>query len=267
MAIQPEPPGALEEILAFAPNQFGGVVIEPAGLPAEAEAFRRLLQRSLDAWRSQGSKVAWLELPIERAALVPVAVEAGFTYHHCEPHYLMLTCRLVEGAFVPAHATHYIGVGGVVLNQRRELLVVCERHRRTQQPYYKLPGGAILAGEHLVDGVIREVLEETGVRTQFEGLVCFRHWHGYRYGKSDIYFVCRLSPLSEELTMQEEEIEELLWMPVEDYLASDLVSAFNKRIVRAALNSPGVRTEWIEGYGDPSKYEFFLPPLEEGPKS
>ena len=37
----------------------------------------------------------------------------------------------------------------------------------------------------------------------------FRHWHGYRYGKSDIYFVCRLAPLSEELTMQTEELEEL----------------------------------------------------------
>ena len=35
-----------------------------------------------------------------------------------------------------------------------------------------------------------------------------RHWHGYRYGKSDIYFVCRLSALSEEVTMQAEEIEE-----------------------------------------------------------
>ena len=87
---------------------------------------------------------------------------------------------------------------------------------------------------------MREVLEETGVQTKFEALVCFRHWHGYRYGKSDIYFVCRLSPLSEEVTMQAEELEECLWMPVADYFGSELVSVFNKRIVRAALASPGV---------------------------
>jgi 8-oxo-dGTP pyrophosphatase MutT (NUDIX family) len=191
--------------------------------------------------------------------LIPVAVEAGFIFHHSEENHLMLTCRLVEGAFIPGHATHYIGAGGVVLNARDELLVVCERHRRTKQPYYKLPGGALHAGEHLVDGVIREVLEETGIQTTFESLVCFRHWHGYRYGKSDIYFVCRLAPLSEEVTRQVEEIEECLWMPVEEYFAHDLVSPFNKRIVRAALNSKGVAPEEVDGYADPARYEIFMP--------
>jgi hypothetical protein len=34
---------------------------------------------------------------------------------------------------------------------------------------------------------------------------------------------------------------------------------FNKRIVRAALASPGVTPEWIDGYADPARYEFFMP--------
>ncbi|NDE06945.1 MAG: NUDIX domain-containing protein [Chloroflexi bacterium] len=167
--------------------------------------------------------------------------------------------RLVADAFIPTHATHYVGVGGVVINDRRELLVVCERHRATSRRYYKLPGGALQAGEHLVDAVTREVLEETGVEARFEALVCFRHWHGYRYGKSDIYFVCRLTPLNTDLTMQAEEIEECLWMPVDEYLSHELVSPFNKRIVRAALSAPGVSPEWIEGHTDPARYEFFMP--------
>ena len=78
------------------------------------------------------------------------------------------------------------------------------------KPAYKLPGGALHQGEHLLDGVMREVYEETGVRAKFESLVCLRHWHGYRYGKSDIYFICRLSPLSEEINMQAEEMFVLL---------------------------------------------------------
>lgn len=247
------------EVLPFSPDQFGGVLIEPETVPADPAAFSGQLEHSLRAWTDEGFRLVWLDVPIERAVLIPVAVEAGFTFHHSNERNLMLTRRLVEGAFIPYHATHYIGAGGVVLNERRELLVVCERHRRTKQPYYKLPGGALHPGEHLVDGVIREVLEETGVRTQFESLVCFRHWHGYRYGKSDIYFVCRLSPLSEEVTIQTEELDECFWMPVEDYFASDLVSAFNKRIVQAAISSQGVSPEWVEGYADPSRYEFFMP--------
>ena len=246
-------------VLACAPDMFGGVIVDSETLPVNGEAFEATLRRSLETWKSGGVRLVWLGVPIQRATLIPIAVAAGFTFHHTNENDLMMVSRLVEDAFVPFHATHYIGVGGVVINARQELLVVCEKHRRTSQPYYKLPGGALQPGEHLVEAVTREVLEETGVETRFEALVCFRHWHGYRYGKSDIYFVCRLSPLSEDVTMQAEEIEECFWMPLADYFESELVSVFNKRIVKAAVSSHGVMPEWIDGYADPTRYEFFMP--------
>ena len=222
-------------------------------------AFAERLRVSLAAWKDEGYRVVWLEVAIAKAALVPVAVEVGFTFHHSGDGYLMMTLQLEEGAYVPAHASHYIGAGGVVLNEARELLVVSEKyHRRAPgPPRYKLPGGALHAGEHLAEAVVREVIEETGVETEFDALVCFRHWHGYRFGKSDIYFVCRLRPLSTEISIQEAEIAECLWMPVAEYLADENVSAFNKRIVEAALNSTGVRLTEMEGYGTPEQYEFF----------
>jgi hypothetical protein len=48
-------------------------------------------------------------------------------------------------------------------------------------------------------------------------------------------------------------------MPVSEYLASDYVSAFNKRVVSASLHSPGISTEQVDGYADPARYEFFMP--------
>ena len=102
-----------------------------------------------------------------------------------------------------------------------------------------------------MDAAIREVLEETGIHTQFEALACFRHWHGYRYGKSDIYFVARLSPLSREITMQEEEIEECLWMPVEEYLGSEATSPFNRRIVQSGPGPPRHQTRKPPGLRRP----------------
>ena len=242
-------------------NPFGGVLPRPEALSPDPDAFAPQLRHSLKVWKEQGFRVVWLEIPISRSRLIPVAVEAGFTFHHSGKDYLMLTFRLVEDAFIPAHASHYIGAGGAVLNERQELLVVSENYHRAAKapPRFKLPGGALRAGENLVEGVIREVLEETGVRTEFDALVCFRHWHGYRYGKSDIYFICRLRPLSEEISIQEEEIAECRWMPATDYLNAENVSSFNKRIVQAALTSPGVVPTQLEGYAEPEKYEFFMP--------
>ncbi len=246
-------------ILAAAVNQFRGVVVDPEWLPEDAGEFGARLEESLAAWREQGLLAVWLEVPLARTAVVPRAAAAGFRFHHSGEEYVMMALRLVENAFIPPYATHYIGAGGVVLNRQRELLVVCERHRNPgQPPFYKLPGGALHPGEHLENAVIREVLEETGVRTRFDALVCFRHWHGYRYGKSDIYFVCRLHPLSEDITMQEEEIEDCRWLPVDDFLGSEEVSVFNKSIVTAALDSGGVTPTVIPGFEDGTR-EFFMP--------
>jgi 8-oxo-dGTP pyrophosphatase MutT (NUDIX family) len=244
--------------IAFSADHFNGVIIDADRLPDDGR-FAESLGDALDVWTGAGKRLVWLKVPLERSGLVPIAAAHGFTYHHANDHDVTMTRRLVPEAFVPTHATHYVGVGGVVINDRRELLVVCERHRATNRKYYKLPGGALQPGEHLVDAVLREVQEETGIECRFEALVCFRHWHGYRYGKSDIYFVCRLSPLNQEVTVQVEEIEECLWMPIDEYLSSELVSPFNKRIVRAAERSQGVSPEWIEGHTDPARYEFFMP--------
>ncbi|MBR85231.1 MAG: DNA mismatch repair protein MutT [Rhodospirillaceae bacterium] len=248
------------DTLEFDTNPFGGVLTNPAHLPENAAEFDALLNHSLDAWSRDGYKVVWFEAPIEKADLIPVAVNHSFTFHHCSENYVMLTRRLERDAFIPPYATHYTGAGGVCINEKNELLVVSERYRRnSKSPSYKLPGGALHQGEHLAECVTREVYEETGVKAEFVSLVCFRHWHGYRYGKSDIYFVCRLKPLSEAIAIQEDEIAEALWMPVEKYLEAEGVSAFNKEIVKAAIESPGVSPMEIDGYSDPERHEIFMP--------
>ena len=62
-----------------------------------------------------------------------------------------------------------VGVGAVVLHQGRVLLV-----RRGQEPLkgeWSLPGGALELGETLQQGVVREVLEETGLAVATGGVI------------------------------------------------------------------------------------------------
>ncbi len=246
-------------ILPHAVNRFNGIEINTEDLPRKPEEFAASLSTSLIKWIQDGRFLVWLHLPIERAPLIPISTAAGFVFHHTEENYVLLVRRLQKDALVPGYATHYIGAGGVAINERQELLVVSERHRGSSRPYYKLPGGALHPGEHLAAAVVREVLEETGVETRFESVICWRHWHGYRYGKSDIYFICRLTPLSERIERDDWEIDECLWMPVNEYLQHDLVGDFNRAIVEAAINTPGLKNTWMDGYDDPTRREFYWP--------
>ena len=116
----------MPEIIESANNPFGGVVTKADSLTGDPAAFRGQLDNSLESWRSQGVLVVWLEISIAKAALVPIAVEAGFSYHHAGEDYLLLTCALREGSHIPPYASHYIGAGGIVLTESNDLLVVRE---------------------------------------------------------------------------------------------------------------------------------------------
>ena len=248
------------EILEGKPNPFNGMVIIPSELPSDPEEFDVRLAVSIEKWIADGYLTVWLEIPKVQSVLLPKAIDRGFDFHHTSDDYILLTCLLVEGSHIPPFATHYIGIGGVVLTPERDLLVVREKFGvGGREPTLKLPGGALLAGEHLGQAVEREVFEETGVRAEFESIACFRQWHGYRYGKSDIYFVGKLRPLSREITMQTAEIQECLWMSVDDFISSENISNFNKQIVRAALETDGIVQSFIEGFGGPESREYFMP--------
>ena len=71
-----------------------------------------------------------------------------------------------------------------------------------------------LTGEDIGQAACREVYEETGVKCEFIGVICFRHQHEFRDGNSDLYFICLMKPLTQEITMCPQEIYRAQWMDV-----------------------------------------------------
>jgi 8-oxo-dGTP diphosphatase len=57
-----------------------------------------------------------------------------------------------------------VGVGGVVIQHRRALLI--RRARPPQQGQWSVPGGGLEVGETIADGIRREVQEETGIEVR-----------------------------------------------------------------------------------------------------
>ena len=155
--------------------------------------------------------MVWLEIPLAKSALVPIAAEAGFEYHHAESEYVSYDAPARGGVLHPAvcDALHRRRGGGAQREGRDTGGVGTVPDGVESRSGIQAAGGARCIRENILwTERYGEVLEETGVHARFESLACFRHWHGYRYDKSDIYFVCRLSALSTEITRQEEEIAE-----------------------------------------------------------
>lgn len=201
-------------------DEYEGIVINPERLPFDSNAFASMLNASLSHWRSMGKKGVWLKLPLERSELVPIAVEEGFEYHHAEPEYVMLTYWIPEGpSILPANASHHVGVGGFVINDKNEVLVVQEKHcAPASDGLWKLPTGFILESEEIFAGAVREVKEETGIDTEFLEVIAFRHAHNVVFDKSDLFFICMLRPLSAQIVVDDLEIKAAKWMPLVEFV-------------------------------------------------
>lgn len=206
-------------------DEYGGVVVDPQKLPANPVAFASILHASLSHWKKMGKKGVWLNLPVERSELVPIAVKEGFQYHHAERGYVMLTYWIPEGpCMLPANASHQVGVGGFVINDSNEVLVVQEKHCAPSfVGLWKIPTGFILESEEIFTGAIREVKEETGIDTEFLEVIAFRHAHHMAFEKSDLFFICMLRPLSAHIIVDDLEIQAAKWMPLVEFVEQPLI--------------------------------------------
>eukprot|EP00743_Colponemidia_sp_Colp-15_P007470 GILK01008074.1.p1 GENE.GILK01008074.1~~GILK01008074.1.p1 ORF type:complete len:274 (-),score=46.43 GILK01008074.1:241-1062(-) len=208
---------AEEEVLLGKIDVYNGVIIDETKLPTDVQTFDRVLEASLIRWRADHRRGLWLKIPLASSNLISVAVKYGFKFHHAQPEYVMMTQWLaVEANKMPNYSSHYVGVGGVVINDRNEILLVQEVYA-DRPGRWKIPGGLADTGESIVEAAKREVLEETGIETEFVSVIAFREKPKYLWDRSDLYFVIRLRPLTHDITVEEREIQSARWIPLEEY--------------------------------------------------
>jgi 8-oxo-dGTP pyrophosphatase MutT (NUDIX family) len=194
----------------------------------DKRSFRSRLESTLAMCREMGKSSLWVEVPMSRASLVEDMAHVGLRFHHAEGETAVLNLWLRDGqSKIPLFATHNVGVGGLVVNSRGEIL--CVRELRRNYLPWKTPTGLADLGETIEDAAVREVYEETGIQTKFHSVVGFRQTHGLAHGRSDLFFVCRLDPVERvdpdgnvvipDPVIQPCEIETAAWIPLDDYRA------------------------------------------------
>ncbi len=112
-----------------------------------------------------------------------------------------------------------MGIAGCVVADDGRVLCVQENKRDKSEKLWKFPGGLANVGEDIGTAAEREVFEETGVKSQFKSILCFRHQHAFQFGQGDLYFTCRMSALSTDITKCPHEISEAKWMTIDEFEA------------------------------------------------
>jgi 8-oxo-dGTP pyrophosphatase MutT (NUDIX family) len=182
----------------------------------------------------------WLHLPLPLLHLANEAVEAGFSLHHASPgDRSLVLCAWLEDSpsRLPPYASHQVGVSGVVWREDTDqLLTVQDKYKFVN---WKFPGGLAEPTEDIADAVVREVREETGVLTEFRSVLAFRQHHHmpHYFGCSDLYFVCRLHPLTFDLHPCEKEVVKCEWMGVRDLATSPESTLLTQQIARLILDN------------------------------
>eukprot|EP00540_Astrosyne_radiata_P020832 CAMPEP_0116828950 /NCGR_PEP_ID=MMETSP0418-20121206/3926_1 /TAXON_ID=1158023 /ORGANISM="Astrosyne radiata, Strain 13vi08-1A" /LENGTH=339 /DNA_ID=CAMNT_0004457867 /DNA_START=935 /DNA_END=1954 /DNA_ORIENTATION=+ len=187
------------------------------------DAFGTRLDATISACRTLGKQSVWVDVPMSKGSLLEDCHKAGLRFHHAEGEVASLCLWLndMTPSKIPTFATHRMGVGAMVVNAHQEIL--CVREMGKNYLPWKVPGGLAELGEDIADAVVREVLEETGIACSFVSILAFRHTHQLQFGRSDLFFMCRLEvdaaddEIIPEPSPQPGEIDKAAWIPLEEF--------------------------------------------------
>ena len=224
-------------MLIFEEDAFNGLVVDKTRLPTDKQAFSQQLDALIAYVHQQQKKVIWLTLPIELADYVAVCTAHDFVFHTCLRDEVTLIRKSDPTNLAPYEPTHSLGAGGFVQNPQGQLLVIKERGASN----YKLPGGHVELGEKIEEAVVREVYEETGIRSELESVLAMATTHPYQFGKSNIYYVCRLVPLNLDIEIVDShEIADAKWVDPQAFIQDEQNGQFNRYLVSSLLNVKGL---------------------------
>lgn len=239
-------------------DDYNGMVIEKQNLPESYGDFSKQLSSLLLLATEQSKQLIWFSLSIEQALFINLLTEAGFVFHNCLEDEITLILRLKPDAYAPFVPTHSIGAGALIFNDKQQILVI--REKLANHSGFKLPGGHIELGEKISEAIVREVFEETGIHSEFVAIQGFASKRFFRFGKSNIYFICRLNALSTEIDIQDtDEISEAKWCNMNDFINDTNNSLFTREIVQTLQHKEGFElVELAENNGPHQKHEVFF---------
>ena len=127
-----------------------------------------------------------------------------------------------------------LGVGGAVVHENRLLLV--RRASRRGRGNWQVPGGFVEPEETIEQAVIREVMEESGVKTEVRGVLGIRNRYDPDVDNS-IYVVLLLNPMDINPQPDNHEVDRAGFFSLEEIRGLEQIPAINLEIAERALST------------------------------
>jgi len=143
--------------------------------------------------------------------------------------------------------THIVAVDGIVENDNNEVLLVKQRDRGV----WTIPGGQVEVGENLIDALIREIKEESGIDVEVDKLICvssnictYEGYGGYGMVPTKVMFGFTCTHKGGELRTSDE-TSETCWIQKNKILDYITVPNLRKRF-EAYLDFNGIDVQYLE---------------------
>ena len=242
-------------MLEFKEDIYSGITIDRDSI--NKDSFLSDLKELIDSAKEVSKSLIWLTLGSSDGAKIAIALDLGFQFNSCSKSELVLVLTLQE-VYVPFMPTHTVGVGGIVIDDNKILMI--QDRLKLHRSIYKLPGGMLDAGSSLEESVIREVYEETGIKTKLEKMVALLNSHPYRLNKSNTYYIFKLKALNLDINIIDtDEIAFALWYDLDEFFVNESIGEFQKGLVKSALEDKGLnKVEHKDYFGDKDFVELYL---------
>lgn len=145
--------------------------------------------------------------------------------------------------------TPAIGVGGIVFNNRDEVLLI-KRNKAPASGLWSIPGGRLEPGECLADACQRELYEETGINVKVNKVIAVveRKLEGFHYVIID--FLAELIEPNNCHPSAQSDVAEASWVHIDDLNRYALVEGLAEILLRAYAAKTGTSPSGLSPNAD-----------------